>query len=309
MKITYLKNASKWIWILLVVGFIAYYAWPKRITLLEVGSSLGWGPLLIAMLLIFLAKLGLVENMYIACLKFKIDLKRSDCFQIYNHTQLAKYVPGSIWQFVGRISILKNKGFSINSIKNAILAEHLWVILVAAIFSIYPLLQNWSEFLKLINIPDLFINFNLIINIILISIIFSFILLLFLIKNKVIIFFYWLIKITPSPKAVIVLSISWLLFGTSLWITLIPFAIENAPYFYIVGIYSLAYIIGFFVPFAPAGLGIREAILVFYLSKYVETDVALLLSVANRLVYFIAELILAILAFKTNLIYKSERLI
>lgn len=308
MKITYLKNASKWIWILLVIGFIAYYAWPKRITLIEVGSNLGWGPLLIAMLLIFLAKLGLVENMYIACLKFKIDLKRPDCFQIYNHTQLAKYVPGSIWQFVGRISILKNKGFLITHIKNAILAEHLWVILVAAIFSIYPLLQNWSEFVKLINIPNLFINFNLINNIILISLLFCFILLFFVIQNKLIIFFYWLIKLTPSLKAVVILSISWLLFGTSLWITLIPFATENPPYFYIVGIYSLAYIIGFFVPFAPAGLGIREAILVFYLAKYVETDVALLLSVANRLVYFIAELILAILAFKTNLIYKSERL-
>ena len=309
MKITYLKNASKWIWILLVVGFIAYYAWPKRITLLEVGSNLGWGPLGIAMLLIFLAKLGLVENMFIACLKFKIDLKRPDCFQIYNHTQLAKYVPGSIWQFVGRISILKNKGFSITNIKNAILAEHLWIILVAAIFSVYPLLQNGSEFIKLINLPELFINLNLKNSIILGTIVFTFLLLIFLIKNKVIIFLYWLIKLTPPLKAVIILSISWLLFGTSLWITLIPFVTENTPYFHIIGVYSLAYIIGFFVPFAPAGLGIREAILVFYLSKYVETDVALLLSVANRLVYFIAELILAILAFKTNLIYKSERLI
>lgn len=309
MKITYLKNASKWIWILLVVGFIAYYAWPKRITLLEVGSNLGWGPLALAMLLIFLAKLGLVENMFIACLKFKIDLKRPDCFQIYNHTQLAKYVPGSIWQFVGRISILKNKGFSITSIKNAMLAEHLWIILVAAIFSVYPLIQNWSDFIKFVNIPDLFINFNLKNNIILAIVVASLLFLFFIIKNKLISFFYWLIKLTPPLKAVLVLLISWLLFGTSLWITLIPFTTDNPPYFYIVGIYSLAYIIGFFVPFAPAGLGIREAILVFYLSKYVETDVALLLSVANRLVYFIAELILAIVAFKSNLIYKSERLI
>lgn len=309
MKITYLKNASKWIWILLVVGFIAYYAWPKRITFVEVGSNLGWGPLFIAMLLIFLAKLGLVENMYIACLKFKIDLKRPDCFQIYNHTQLAKYIPGSIWQFVGRISVLKNKGFSINSIKNAILAEHLWVILVAAVFAIYPLLQNGSDLIELINLPELFFNISLKINIILSVIAFIIILIFFLIRNKIINFFYWLLTLTPPLKAVVVLSISWLLFGTSLWITLIPFATENAPYFYIVGIYSLAYIIGFFVPFAPAGLGIREAILVFYLSKYVETDVALLLSAANRLVYFIAELILAILAFKSNLIYKLERLI
>lgn len=305
MKITYLKNASKWIWILLVVGFIAYYAWPKRITLLEVGSNLGWGPLAIAMLLIFLAKLGLVENMFIACLKFKIDLKRSDCFQIYNHTQLAKYVPGSIWQFVGRISILKNKGFSITNIKNAMLAEHLWIILVAAFFSVYPLLNNWSGFIKLVNLPNLFISSNLINSIIFTTFIIALLLFFFLIKNKLITFFYWFIKLTPPLKAVLVLLISWLLFGTSLWITLIPFTTDNPPYFYIVGIYSLAYIIGFFVPFAPAGLGIREVILVFALSKYVAADVALLLSVANRLVYFIAELILALVAFKSKILYKN----
>jgi uncharacterized membrane protein YbhN (UPF0104 family) len=102
----------------------------------------------------------------------------------------------------------------------------------------------------------------------------------------------WFILLMPAWRVVAVLGVTWMLFGASLWVTLLPFVDNFSPYFYVVGLYCLAYVIGFLVPFAPAGLGIREAVLVLGLSAWVSADIALLLAGVNRLIYFLAELVL-----------------
>jgi uncharacterized membrane protein YbhN (UPF0104 family) len=71
-------------------------------------------------------------------------------------------------------------------------------------------------------------------------------------------------------------------------------------YIDIVGLYALAYAIGFLVPFAPAGIGIREAILVAGMSTLISTEEAIVLASLNRIIYIILEvgIVLILIQFK-----------
>jgi uncharacterized membrane protein YbhN (UPF0104 family) len=105
----------------------------------------------------------------------------------------------------------------------------------------------------------------------------------------------WFLGLMPSLRVITILLLIWMLFAASLWVTTKPFVEHLPPFAQIVGVYCLAYIIGFVIPFAPAGLGVREFVLVLGLSVWLNADIALLLAGVNRLIYFLVELTLALM--------------
>jgi uncharacterized membrane protein YbhN (UPF0104 family) len=291
------KTAAKWLWVSAIITFALYYGWPRRSELLIAIETLGWPLLYFAFFLIVMAKLGLVVNMRFACKKFGISLGWWDAFQIYNHTQLAKYVPGSIWQFVGRIAIFNSRGYGGRTIRDALVAEHLWVILVAGSLGIYPLLLSINTFVDLLDQSGLLIGHWHNVrawNSVLVGLASTAALMAaWRWMSELQRLLHWFILLMPSWQVLVVLVVTWTLFGASLWVSIQPFVETFAPFIHVVGLYGLAYVIGFLVPFAPAGLGIREAVLVLGLWSWVSADIALLLAGVNRLVYFLAELVLA----------------
>lgn len=298
------KTAAKWFWVLTVIIFVIYYAWPRREGFLEAVKTLGFVPVCFAFLLIVTAKLGLVENMQRACTRFGIHLGWWDCFRIYNHTQLAKYVPGSIWQFVGRIAIFNSRGYEGRTIRDALLAEHFWVILVAGALGIVPLLLGNNAYIDLIDQSGTWVEqwhtvgawsgaFLVVASMVVVTATWRWI-------NKVRALVRWFIGLMPSWRVVTILLLTWALFAASLWVTIQPFVEHLPPYVQIVGVCCLAYVIGFLAPFAPAGLGVREVVLVLGLSTWVNADIAFLLASVNRLVYFFAEIALASVGFAKN---------
>jgi hypothetical protein len=54
----------------------------------------------------------------------------------------------------------------------------------------------------------------------------------------------------------------------------------------------MAHAIGFLVPFAPAGLGIREAVIAVCLTPYLQFDSAIFLATINRALFFAMEFFL-----------------
>lgn len=303
MKSIAWKTAGKWLWVFAVIIFVIYYAWPKREGLLQAIETLGWVPVCFAFLLIVTGKLGLVENMRLACARFGIHFGWWDCFRIYNHTQLAKYVPGSIWQFIGRIAIFNSRGYEGRTIRDALVAEHFWVILVAGTLGILPLLMHNDAYIALINKSGTLVEqwqvgvwsgvFLATASIVAVTAIWRWI-------SKVQALIRWVIGLMPSWRVVTILLLTWALFAASLWVTIQPFVEHLPPYAQIVGVYCLAYVIGFVVPFAPAGLGVREFVLVLGLSAWLNADIALLLAGVNRLVYFFAEIVLAAVGLVKN---------
>lgn len=142
------KNLLKWLWSALVLFFAAYYLINNRETLQASLQYLSGQALMIALLALVVAKLLLTANMQFALQKAGYLASYRYCFYTYNLTQLAKYIPGSIWQFVGRVAMLKEKGVSAPHIRDSMLAEHLWVLASALLVGLIGiLLAGQSELL------------------------------------------------------------------------------------------------------------------------------------------------------------------
>lgn len=303
MKFIILKNLCKTIWFAAVLAFLFVYAYKKREAMFEAIALLETTTVMIAILLIVVGKLGLVFNMRFAARQFSIALPWWECFRIYNLTQLAKYIPGSIWQFVGRVAVLKDRGVDGRRIRDSITAEHLWVIGVSGIMGLFltglygiEALRQWRESLSLDRLPQLHLG--------LIPIIAgAFFIALWFFRARIMRILGWSRSLLPSIPALCALVMTWCLFGASLWITMRPFS-EEVSLLYVVGVYCVAYVVGFFVPFAPAGLGIREACIVVALTPSVGADFSVLLAAINRVLYFFSEIFLAGVSFQKGLTRK-----
>ena len=69
---------------------------------------------------------------------------------------------------------------------------------------------------------------------------------------------------------------------------------SNASWPVVVGAFGLAWIAGFLIPGAPAGLGVREALFVALIAPEVGAGAALACAILHRLVTAIADLVVAL---------------
>lgn len=85
--------------------------------------------------------------------------------------------------------------------------------------------------------------------------------------------------------------LAWVPLGAHLWV--LTWAVGGDPVSSLgpaVGAYALAWTLGLLVVFAPAGLGVREGVLVVALAPVVDAGAALVLAVLSRLVMTLADL-------------------
>lgn len=289
-----LKNIAKWIWLNAIVVFVIYYAVTKRDIIVQALSLLSWGILLGAFLLIFLAKLCLVANMRLAASRFSINLGWVDSYRIYNLTQLAKYIPGSIWQFVGRIAILRERGVVAQDIRDSLLAEHLWVMASAGIMAFALIFASQpSVFLVWFDFFDANIRLQWVL--VGLALMIASLMAVFFLRSHLL---GWVLILRPPMLAIPALLCTWLFLGASLWVTIAPFVESSPSVVFIIGIYCLAYVAGFLVPFAPAGLGVREAVFTISLMPFMNVDMAVLLAAINRIIYFSVEIAAVVFCFR-----------
>ena len=121
------KLALKWAWLALVVLCVASYGLTRREVIASSLALVSGTLLLLSASFIVGAKLCLANAMRGAAQRAGIALGYGDAFRIYNLTQLAKYIPGAIWQFVGRFAVLRDKGISTAAIRDSLLAEQGWI--------------------------------------------------------------------------------------------------------------------------------------------------------------------------------------
>ncbi|MBA2778993.1 lysylphosphatidylglycerol synthase domain-containing protein [Billgrantia kenyensis] len=296
MNWTLLKNVAKWVWLCAIVIFSIYYAVNKSDLILQALSLLSWEILLGVFFLIFLAKLCLVANMWLAASHFSINFGWIDCYRIYNLTQLAKYIPGSIWQFVGRIAILRERGVAAQNIRDSLLAEHLWVMASAAVMGVVLIAASQPDLLHLWF--DNF-DFNIRLQWVLVgsALVIASAIAVFFLRSHLL---RWFLKLRPPVLAMPALLFTWLFLGASLWVTMAPFAEPSPPLAFVIGIYCLAYVAGFLVPFAPAGLGVRETVFALFLMPFINVDIAVLLAAINRILYFSVEIVAVVFCFRAK---------
>lgn len=295
-----LKTVLKSIWWLMVITFITLFLYKNLQTAASVIQKLPVTTLFIAFSSIVVAKFFLVQAMYLALQRYQVNLTYFRCFIIYNVTQLGKYIPGSIWQFVGRISFYREENISNDKIRDTLLLETFWVVFSALAIGLclillvqhQLLIQLLSDLPRPLTHPYTLLTLA------------GLIVLITLLFKKILI--KYAMRFMFSPGITLVVSIIWICLGFSFWITLLPFTSNELSFVYIIGLYALSYALGFAVPFAPAGIGIREAVLVMGLLPYLDANTSIILATINRLFYIVSEIFLVLISSYLSVRYTKE---
>lgn len=232
------------------------------------------------------AKIFLGENARIAATRCGIGIGYLDAFRLYNLSQLGKYLPGSIWQFVGRAAAYRNLGAGYGPIRDALLCESLWIVAGAAAVGL--LLTGPGIVSILTGSLSSFVGWWLLGGFATVS---SAVVAAALWKRDVLGRYARLAM--PSVRAVLVQAGIWSTLGLAFWVLTRACGLDVGVPFAI-GLFAAGYAVGFMVPIAPAGLGIRDAVLTLGLMPYVPAGEALAVTVMARLVYLAVDLALAL---------------
>lgn len=176
--------------------------------------------------------------------------------RIYGMTQLAKYVPGNIFQFAGRQLLAMSYGFSGKAIAKTTFLELLLLTITGAIFVLWML-------------PLLYPAFSIYYG-----------LFLFILATLILAFGLQR-QGKGSLLKVIVRYFSFLLVSGGVFVCVLYIVADNwlvtpALLLPLVGAYVIAWLAGLVTPGSPAGVGVREFILILLLKPYfAEIDIVM----------------------------------
>jgi len=298
-----LLTAAKWIWIALVFVVAVVYLKGNYSDIVIQLEQLKWTNVLLSFFLLSLGKIVIVNFSRISLTSSKIVPTFMDMFYVNTVSQLGKYLPGGVWHFVGRFGFYRSREISSKKATKAILLEHAWLIssalFIGISFSLSELLDTFPAYLYWV--PGEYLQY--LPPLLLIGWIFSVYLL------NVILNFKPVQHMRKVIEILITSIVGWLLIGSSFWILIQDSSIEISIWLAI-SAFCTSWAIGFLTVIAPGGVGIRETILVMFLSSSLTQTAAITYTSIHRLVWIVAELALAglsIFLFRDKNIFQTAR--
>lgn len=297
----YLKPYSRWF----IVGITLFFLlqalvrhW-QEVTTIQINSR-GWATLAGAWCVTFLAHIwsGWVWTWILGELNQQVN--NYQFVRVYLKTNIAKYLPGNIWHYYGRITAAKNAGIATSIATLSVLLEPL---LMAAAALIIVLLGIFFEvtnhrflliFLSLLGLATILVGIHP-------WFLSRAIRLLGKLKlkknsnhqidsNSYIVIRYPLNPLLGEMGFV-------LLRGSGFLLTLLAFgSLELAQLPLLLGTFSLAWLLGLIIPGAPGGLGVFEATAIALLQHRLSPGIVIGAIAFYRLVSILAETAAAALA-------------
>jgi uncharacterized membrane protein YbhN (UPF0104 family) len=229
-----------------------------------------------------------------------VNLSFKESFGIYFIGNLGKYVPGKFWQFFMMAYLAKDKGLSAATAFSSALVGQMLSLTAGTIVAFICLGVGAVKYIT--KFTYLVFLFALI-----------FFLLFLFFKPRLIEKCVNSIatKLGRSPSfrlsfraselliLIFLYALIWLSVGLTFFLINRSFTYVGFDrFFYMVGGFSAAVVIGFLALFAPGGIGVREGILVLLLSegKIFPSSVASISAILARLVFTINEIVLFIIA-------------
>jgi hypothetical protein len=108
-------------------------------------TTISWWRLALSLLFILIARLVLVKVAVWSVESEGWYFPYLEMLKIYAITQLAKYLPGGIWQYVGRYGFYRSKAMNNKQTIRGMITENIWLISSAAIVgSLYYIISKLS---------------------------------------------------------------------------------------------------------------------------------------------------------------------
>ena len=203
-------------------------------------------------------------------------------------SQLAKYLPGNIGHYVGRVYLSKKQCIPVAVTINTMLMELIWLFFVGMCLSLVALFLIID-----IGAISSYVQYSMTQLIALAAILFitPWIIIAGLRKLEPFIRRFTSAKVRisyPKPKSIVMLVFLYVIcffsIGFVLWL--------QAKYIYgdpemsvisITTLFAIAWTAGYITPGAPGGLGVREAVMVIVLSQITSPGIAIGLSITFRI--------------------------
>ncbi len=289
-----IKPYLRWIILGLTLFFLAKTLKDNWEQVLEIRiSDSGWVILGTAFIITTMAHVwsGVVWFWIIKEFNQKVNLRWA--IRVYLLTNIAKYLPGNIWHFYGRINATKQVGVPVETAILSVLIEPLLMAAAALGVALFGSTQE-SWFLQ-------FLFFLAVISIVHPRILNPVIKYLAKIKLKVIksdLEPVTELKLKRYPLKPFVGEICFVLIrGSGFLLTILAFnSVELNQVFFIFSAFSLAWLLGLVVPGAPGGVGVFEATALALLEQKFSPGIVLSAVAFYRLISVLAETFAAGLA-------------
>jgi glycosyltransferase 2 family protein len=202
---------------------------------------------------------------------------------LFFKSQLGKYLPGSVWQYAGRVGLAHNRGVPVQRAVVSVFAEigYSAVAAAAAASLIFGWLAAAGVFVGLIAAR-------------------------LALRNRV----AGLIRtgrldrqsvvaaLRAGPAAVFLYLVVWGMYGVAFWTTgraLFAIPASDVPRY--IGVFALAWLAGLVAFFAPGGIGVREAVIAALLTGRLGQADAIVLAATSRVVLSAIDVVAGVVSF------------
>ena len=229
-------------------------------------------------ILVLLLSYGLLPVVWLSVGRaFGIPLKPREAVNSWFVSAVGRYIPGKVWQFVGRASLLP---YPASVVVSAMFYEHLVLMVGASLFSFvrptFPIVQM--------------------------AITVALVLALLLWRYAILLVRRWFPKVSHYPRrwdfvllAVLTATLYWASSGYAAY--LVSKSIRwGKGYPEIAFVYSFSFVASYVLPLTPAGLGIREAIISTVMGYNVQSSIFAVLTRLAILIVDMLTLLVGVLA-------------
>lgn len=272
-----LIRIAKWLWLVLVAGTVVRYLWAHWDEIGPQLRAISPARLALAAACLIASKLLLVivSQRSVALAGHRIGYRRM--FAVNALSQLAKYLPGGIWHFVGRAGFYHADGLPLRAVTRAMVVENLWLVLSAFLAGLIGTLAYYLSGARA--------------GIAAAGLLAVWWALLWLIRLR----FGGVRSWRAGLSGLALQAAVWALVGISLWIIL-PGVSGWGSVALAIGAFCLSWVVGYVAVFAPGGIGVRETVMAALLVPLLAAPDALIYAAVHRFVWVAAELALGILA-------------
>ncbi|MEX2414535.1 MAG: lysylphosphatidylglycerol synthase domain-containing protein [Paenibacillaceae bacterium] len=298
-----IRLVLKYALILAILYFIGRFLWIDRVQIVQYFEHVGfifYGSVLALSIFLFI-------QAWIWSGLLNTPIRQLGIFRgttIYVNSQFAKYLPGAIWNLVGRMMLAGKYGATFSAQVKSIYYEN---VLLAAVAGTYGLL--------------LFVKLEFVVWPVLIALCMA----VWIIYRYYDVIGGWIERFIHRhvsklaqvklifPRSAFFASflyylVSHLFMGIAFWLLLLSFGVSNIDMIEAAGIYALAWLLGLASPL-PGGLGLREGALTFLLALQIDWELAYRVAIIARLWSLLAEILIFCVLNVADYIGRRVRLI
>ena len=252
--------------------------------------------LIVSFLFLFITLLLVIILWRRVLIQLGSELSLPKAFKIFHLSNLGRYVPGKIWQFVGMYYMLEKENIGVVKAVSGTLWASLFFNLSGIIIGVLTIYFSGFELFQM-SLPVLILFLVAVFSLIQPRVIDS--VMNYLMKRlnqKKVVFSLPLRQVLINLLGYATL---WFCYGVGFFLlTKSVTDVSLDRIFIFVGLFSIAHVVGYLSFLTPGGIGVREGVLTYMLSYYIPFPVASIVAILARVWLTLGEFVCAIVALR-----------